>query len=107
MTIEIEGQSFTGFFGADFDANKLRALSYAGQVEWLRYRFSLIFLTPFQSFMALDNGNCFVWLCAMNLICGAVEALASFEFAGGGMVPFSTFVEKYFAFRLDATDCSH
>jgi hypothetical protein len=33
----------------------------------------------------------------MNLLCGAVEALASFEFAGDGMACFSNFVEKYFA----------
>ena len=82
MPIEIEGQTFSGFFGADFDANKLRALSYTGRVEWLRFRFNLVFLTPFTRLVALESGDCYVWLCVTNLLCGAVEALAAFEFSG-------------------------
>jgi hypothetical protein len=97
MPIEIEGQEFTGFFGADFDANRLRALSHAGRVEWLKFRFKLTFLTPFKKFVALESGDCFVWLCVVNLLCGAVEALASFEFGDRDpMTAFSNFVEKYF-----------
>lgn len=97
MPIRIEGQDFTGFFGSGFDANKLRALSHAGRVEWLKFRFSLVFMTPFKGLVALDSGNCYVWLCVTNLLCGAVEALASFEFQGRDpMLRFSGFVEKYF-----------
>jgi hypothetical protein len=97
MSISIEGQHFSGFFGADFDANRLRALSYAGRVEWLRFRFGLVFLTPFKKLVALESGDCYVWLCVTNLLCGAVEALAAFEFAGLPMLCFSQFVEKYFS----------
>jgi hypothetical protein len=97
MPVEIEGQHFTGFFGANFDADRLRALSHAGRVEWLKYRFNLVLLTPFKRFVALDNNDCYVWLCVTNLLCGAVEALASFEFATNDpMTDFSRFVEKYF-----------
>lgn len=97
MTIRIEGQDFTGFFGPDFDANKLRPLSHAGRLEWLKYRLNLVFLTPFKGLVALDSGDCYVWLCVTNLLCGAVEALASFEFEGRDpMWRFSSFVEKYF-----------
>ncbi|MGD0567055.1 MAG: hypothetical protein ABSA78_01520 [Candidatus Sulfotelmatobacter sp.] len=97
MPIGIEGQTFSGFFGADFDANKLGALSYAGRVEWLRFRFALVFLTPFTKLVALESGDCYVWLCVTNLLCGAVDALAAFEFAGVPMLCFSKFVEKYFS----------
>src|SRR6266404_9446939 len=97
MPIRIEGQDFTGFFGPGFDANKLRALSHVGRVEWLRFRFNLIFAKPFNGLVALDNGDCYVWLCLVNLLCGAVEALAGFEFPGRNpMLRFSNFVEKYF-----------
>src|SRR5271163_4445848 len=97
MTVEIEGQTFTGFFGREFDADKLRALSHAGRVEWLKFRFNLIFLTPFKELTALDSDECYVWLCVINLLCGAVEALASYEFAVDTMTGFSRFVEKYFS----------
>ena len=49
---------FTGFFGREFDANKLRALSHAGRVEWLKFRFNLIFLTPFRGLTGLDSDEC-------------------------------------------------
>jgi len=55
--------------------------THAGRVEWLKYRFNLVLLTPFQQLVAFDNNDCYVWLCVTNLLCGAVEALASFEFA--------------------------
>ncbi|MBZ5524440.1 MAG: hypothetical protein LAP21_19555 [Acidobacteriia bacterium] len=106
--VHIEGQDFTGFFGAGFDADKLRALSHAGRVEWLRFRFHLVFVTPFKELLAQDGGGCYVWLCAMNLLCGAVEALASFEVAGDPMKRFGDFVERYFRSdwtqRLDLHD---
>jgi hypothetical protein len=95
--IRIEGQDFTGFFGSGFDADKLRTLSHVGRVAWLRFRFSLVFMTPFNRLVALDTADCYVWLCVTNLLCGAVEALAAFEFAGLPMLCFSQFVEKYFS----------
>jgi hypothetical protein len=97
MAIRIEGQDFTGFFGSGFDADKLRTLSQIGRVAWLRFRFSLVFMTPFNRLVALDAADCYVWLCVTNLLCGAVEALAAFEFAGLPMLCFSQFVEKYFS----------
>jgi hypothetical protein len=97
MPIEIEGQTFTGFFGRDFDADKLRALSHTGRVQWLRFRFGLVFLAPFKRLRALDSDDCYIWLCVMNLACGAIEALASYEFASDTMTAFARFVEKYFS----------
>ena len=97
MPVEIEAQLFTGFFGREFDADKLRALSHAGRVEWLKFRFNLIFLVPFKELTALDSVDCYVWLCVTNLLCGAIESLASYEFAGDTMTGFSRFVEKYFS----------
>jgi len=41
MSVEIEGQVFTGFFGANFDADRLRALTHNGRIEWLKFRFNL------------------------------------------------------------------
>jgi len=97
VPIKIEDQNFTGFFGPDFDANRLRALSHGGRVEWLRFRFNLIFVKPFKGLVALDSDDCYVWLCVVNLLCGAVEALAGFEFSDRDpMLRFSRFVEKYF-----------
>lgn len=90
----IEGMQFTGF--AALDAADLPRLSYAGRVDWLKYRFETFFLTPFKRFVALEN-ECYVWLCVVNLLCTAVEALADFEFDGTGMQRFSEFVEKYFS----------
>jgi hypothetical protein len=62
MTIEIGKQTFTGFFGSQFDADKLRALTHTERVEWLRFRFGLVFLNPFKGLVGLDSGDCFVWL---------------------------------------------
>jgi hypothetical protein len=95
MPTEIEGMQFTGFAG--HDVGKLVNLDYAGRVEWLKYRFGLVFLTPFRKFVELDSGDCYVWLCVVSLLCTAVEALAEFEFDGNGMRRFSQFVEKYFS----------
>lgn len=58
----------------------------------------LSFLTLFKRLVALDSAGCYVWLLVTNLLCGAVEALASFEFAANDpMTAFSAFVEKYFS----------
>jgi hypothetical protein len=93
MPFEIQGMNFTGF--ARIDMDKLIQLDYAGRVNWLKHRFELVFLTPFRRLVALDGPDCYIWLCAVSLLCTAVEALADFEFAGRGVQRFSAFIEKY------------
>ncbi len=93
MWTEIQGMRFLGF--AAFDKDNLPKLDYAGRVKWLKHRIELVFLTPFEKFVELEN-HCYVWLCVTSLLCSAVEALADFEFDGTGMERFSQFVEKYF-----------
>ncbi len=93
MPFEIQGMNFTGF--ARIDMDKLIQLDYAGRVNWLKHRFELVFLTPFRRLVALDGPDCYIWLCAVSLLCTAVEALADFEFAGSGVQRFSAFIEKY------------
>jgi len=95
MPIEIAGLEFTGFPGRD-SAN-LRALDYTQRVRWLRYRFELVFLTPFQELRKLECPDCYIWLCVVNLLCAAVEALSKFEFTGTDRDCFVQFVEKYFS----------
>lgn len=75
---------------------RLPNLTYSGRVAWLRARFDLVFLAPFNKFVGLDS-ECYVWLCVVNLLTTAVEALADFEFDGTGGGRFSKFVEKYFS----------
>jgi hypothetical protein len=94
VPVEIEGMEFTGFAG--FDIARLPNLTYSGRVAWLRARFDLVFLAPFNNFVGLDN-ECYVWLCVVNLLTTAVEALADFEFDGTGRERFSKFIEKYFS----------
>ena len=95
MSFEMQGMKFTGF--ARLDMDKLVQLDYAGRVNWLKHRFELVFLTPFMRFVGLDGQDCYVWLCAVSLLCTAVEALADFEFTGSGVQRFSAFIEKYFS----------
>jgi hypothetical protein len=107
MAIEINGVVFQGMPGLDKD--KLLALDYAGRVTWLRHRFDSFFMAPFRRLVSLDaEGGIYVWLCAVNLLCTAVEALSSFEFdSQSGMEDFARFVEEHFptfrntALRLD------
>lgn len=95
MPVEIEGLVFSGFPGRD--SVNLRGLSYAGRVQWLKYRFELVFLTPFRELVRLEDADRYVWLCVVSLLCSAIEALASFEFQPGQRRPFVAFVEKYFS----------
>jgi hypothetical protein len=95
MPFEIQGINFTGF--ARIDMDKLIQLDYPGRVNWLRHRLELVFLTPFRKLVALDGPDSYVWLCALSLLCTAIEALADFEFTGNGMQRFSAFTEKYFS----------
>jgi hypothetical protein len=93
LSIEIQGMQFSGFAG--IDKSNLPLLDYSGRVQWLRYRINLVFLTPFERIISLQD-DCYVWLCVTNLLCAAIEALADFEFDGSGMQRFSQFVETYF-----------
>jgi hypothetical protein len=43
--MQIQGLEFSGFPGRD-SAN-LRRLDYDGRVAWFKFRFELVFLTPF------------------------------------------------------------
>jgi hypothetical protein len=95
MPTEIERMQFTGF--ARLDMQNLLKLDYAGRVKWLKYRFGLVFSTPFRRFVQLEAPDCYVWLCVVSLLCTAVEALADFEFDGNGMQRFARFVESYFS----------
>ncbi len=95
MPIEIAGLQFTGFPGRD-SAN-LRHLDHTQRVRWLRYRFELVFLTPFQELRKLERPDCYIWLCVANLLSAAVEALSKFEFHGTDRDCFVQFVEKYFS----------
>jgi hypothetical protein len=94
MTI-IENMHFSGFPGRDQD--NLRQLSYEGRIAWFRYRFNLVFLTPFRRLVALEAPDCYIWLCAMNLAGSAIEALANLCVRRGHdheKVP--SFLDQYF-----------
>lgn len=91
----IEEMQFSGFPGRDQAA--LRQLTYAGRVAWFRYRFNLVFLTPFRRFVALDGPDCYTWLCVMNLAGSAIEALANLSVPRGhDHQKYSLFLERFF-----------
>jgi hypothetical protein len=73
--MQIEGREFSGFPGRD-SAN-LRMLDYAGRVAWFRYRFELVFLTPFRRLVRLESPDCYIWLCVFELAGAAISALAN------------------------------
>lgn len=103
MPIEIEGTEFSGFPGRDFP--KLSGLTFEGRVAWVEYRFQAFFLDAFDRLVALENES-YVWLCVVNLLTSAVEALAHFEFSDrSGQVRFADFVRRYFdpAFSVPMT----
>jgi hypothetical protein len=89
----IQGLDFSGFPGGD--ANNLRHLDYPGRVAWFKFRFELVFATPFQRLLTLEDPDCYIWICAMSLIGSAVTSLA--DFAGRGSDPdkFARFVNRY------------
>lgn len=90
----IEGMDFSGFPGRD--ASRLRQLSYEGKVEWFRFRFTLVFLTPFRRLIALEGEDCYVWLCVMDLAGSAIQALANLSIGrGSDHAKFTAFVERY------------
>jgi hypothetical protein len=79
--MQIAGLEFSGFPGRD-SAN-LRTLDYAGRVAWFRYRFELVFLTPFRRLVGLESPDCYIWLCVFELAGGAISALANLAIGQG------------------------
>ncbi len=111
MPIEIEGVVFSGFPGRDFP--NLAGLSFQGRVTWVEYRFHAFFLDTFDRIVSLESES-YVWLCVVNLLTSAVDALAHFEFDDdSGQARFAQFIERYFspAFRtpmhLDEPPTAH
>jgi hypothetical protein len=93
MPVNIEGQEFTGFPGFDV---RLHMLSYEGRVHWLRYRFELVFLTPFRQILQMEAVDCYIWLCVVSLISAAAQALSGFVYARGTDAErFSMFLRTY------------
>ncbi len=94
MEMVIQGLEFSGFPGRDSD--NLRRLDYAGRVEWFRFRFDLVFLTPFRRLVELEGPDCYVWLCVTTLCGAAIHALANLTI-GRGSDPekFTVFLDRY------------
>jgi hypothetical protein len=94
LSIEIQGVQFSGFPGRDF--SNLRRLDFQGRIQWVRYRFDKFFMDTFDRIVGMEHDT-YVWLCVVNLLTSAVEALSQFEFNdASGMTRFSRFVERYF-----------
>src|SRR5580698_1524587 len=90
----IQGFDFSGFPGRD--AENLRRLNYAGRVEWFRYRFNLVFLTPFRRLVELEGPDCYIWLCFMTLCGAAIHALANLTLGrGSDHEKFTSFLNTY------------
>jgi hypothetical protein len=58
-------------------------LDYAGRVAWFRYRFNLVFLTPFRGLLLLESPDCYIWLCVFELAGAAISALANLAIGEG------------------------
>lgn len=94
MIMLIQGLEFSGFPGRD--AENLRRLDYTGRVDWFRYRFNLVFLTPFRRLVEMEGADCYVWLCVVTLTGAAVHALANLAIGGGSdSAKFSAFLNAY------------
>lgn len=90
----MQGLEFSGFPGRD--SENLRRLDYAGRVQWFRYRFNLVFLTPFRQLIALEGPDCYVWLCVMELAGAAIHALANLAIGrGSDHAKFTSFLNLY------------
>jgi hypothetical protein len=93
MPIEIQGTIYSGFPGRDF--HDLPRLDFLGRVSWVEYRYHAFFLDSFDRLIAMEYDS-YIWLCAINLLTSAIEALAHFEFDDkSGMLRFRKFVERY------------
>lgn len=91
--MQIQGLEFSGFPGRD-SAN-LRGLDYDGRVAWFKFRFELVFLTPFIRLVALESHDCYVWLCVMNLAGAAISSFADFMGRGNDRDKFTAFLTSY------------
>jgi hypothetical protein len=90
----IEGMEFSGFPRRDLA--HLQRLGYAGRVVWFRFRFELVFLTPFRRLVALDSADCYIWLCVMDLAGSAIQALARLCIGEGpGHRQVASFLDEY------------
>lgn len=66
-------------------------------MAWFRYRFDLVFLTPFRRLVGLEGPDCYTWLCVMNLAGSAIEALANLYVPRGhDHEKFRIFMERFF-----------
>lgn len=92
--MQIQGLDFSGFPGRD--AGNLRQLNYIGRVAWFKFRFELVFGTPFQRLLTLESPDCYIWICAMSLIGSAVTSLADFLGRGSDPEKFARFMDRYF-----------
>ena len=91
--MQIQGLEFSGFPGRD--AANLRQLDYDGRVAWFKFRFELVFLTPFVRLVALESNDCYVWLCVMNLAGAAISSFADFTGRGKDRDKFTAFLTSY------------
>lgn len=92
--MQIEGLEFSGFPGRD-SAN-LRMLDYDGRVAWFRYRFELVFLTPFRRLVGLESPDCYIWLCVFELAGAAISALANLAIGqGNDCAKFTATIHRY------------
>jgi hypothetical protein len=91
--MEIQGREFSGFPGRD--AVNLRQLNYSGRVAWFKYRFELVFATPFERMLSLESPDCYIWICVMSLVGSAVSSLADFAGRGGDPDKFARFLNRY------------
>lgn len=90
----IQGMECSGFPGRDSEL--LRRLDYAGRVDWFRFRFGLVFLTPFRRLVALESPDCYVWLCVVELAGSAIHALANLSVGrGSDHTKFTAFLNTY------------
>lgn len=92
--MQIQGLEFSGFPGRD--AENLRRLDYRGRVEWFRFRFELVFRTPFRRLVATEGPDCYVWLCLMELLGAAISSLANLTTRhGNDHAKFTAFLRRY------------
>lgn len=91
--VQIQGLEFSGFPGRD--ATNLHQLNYNGRVAWFKFRFELVFLAPFTRLVALEHGDCYIWLCVMNLAGAAISSFADFMSRGDDQSKFTAFVNLY------------
>jgi hypothetical protein len=77
----------------DIDRPVLKALLFAGRVDWLRKRIDKTLLQPI-AILEKAHTDAFVWLAITELVCAGIQALGGFlgdsQFGQG--TPFCRFV---------------